>query len=130
MKALFPFYLLTFLSLAFLLSACTVSNPTAIAPVQTGVAIDWVNVIHMRGITYMVSSPNPTLTSADLGPVFGTTTFKVDGNIHDPQYHLKDGDATYLPAGTPVYTVKGHPSSVQLAAYVNGVITLYKALRS
>ena len=54
--------------------------------------------------------------------------FKVSGNVCDPNYKLKDGDAAFLEAGTPIYQVNGHTPSAELAASFNGSLVLYKAM--
>ena len=113
----------------FFLGACTPSIPGTNPPTSSHVVIDWVNAIHFNGTTYLASFSPQTLPVSKLGPLFGTTKFKVDGNVQDPNYHLKDGDATYLPVGTPVYTVKGSPSTAKLATNINGVVTLYEAIK-
>lgn len=93
------------------------------------VVIDWVDFIRFGGITYVAASPKPgrPLAGSDLGPVFATVTFKLDGNVQDPGYQSKDGDATFLDAGTKVYTVKGYRSTFRLAASENHTLTLYEA---
>ena len=93
------------------------------------VVIDWVDFIRFGGITYVAVSPKPgrPLAESDLGPVFATITFKLDGNVQDPGYQSKDGDAGFLDAGTQVYTVKGYRSTFRLAAYENHALTLYEA---
>ena len=91
--------------------------------------IDWVNFVRLGGITYL--SPGDRvgrqLTSNDLGPVFATVRFKLDGTIHDPAYHAKDGDAAFLDIGTPVYTVKNYLPTFRLAAYMHGQLVLFEA---
>src|ERR1700738_2289793 len=74
------------------------------------VSIDWVNFIRFNGITYLATSMSPQdgLPVSQLGPVFDTVKFKLDGNVHDPNYQMKDGDSAFLAAGIQVYTVKGY----------------------
>lgn len=88
------------------------------------VMIDWVNLIRFHGITYLATSN--TLPASQLGSVFDTVTFKLDGNVHDPNYQMKDGDSAFLPAGTQVYTVKGYKPAFRLAAHFAGHIQLYE----
>src|SRR5262245_44550049 len=93
------------------------------------VQIDWVDFIRFGGITYTrppVGSGR-ALNASDLGPVFATIHFKLDGNVQDPGYQSKDGDAAFLPAGTKVYAVKGYKPTFRLAAYQNGEIQLYES---
>lgn len=82
------------------------------------------------GPTQYVAGPqSPTiLQKSDLGPVYTHTKFKVSGNVCDPNYRLKDGDAAFLDAGTPIYQVIGHPPSEQLAAMFNGSLVVYQAI--
>jgi hypothetical protein len=91
--------------------------------------IDWVNFIQV-GSTQYVAGPQSTTTlkDSDLGPVFAHVKFKVSGNICDPSYRLKDGDAAFLDVGTPIYQVNGHSSSDQLAANFNGSLVVYRAI--
>ncbi|MGZ3715057.1 MAG: hypothetical protein ACXVA4_06550, partial [Ktedonobacterales bacterium] len=56
---------------------------------------------------------------------FATVKFKVDGNVSDSNYHPKDGDAAFLDAGTPVYSVKGYISTFLLAAFHNDQFIRY-----
>ena len=98
---------------------------------QTGgqnVSIDWVNFIRFNGITYLVTSmrPQDELPASQLGPVFDTVKFKLDGNVHDPNYQMKDGDSAFLAVGTQVYTVNGYKPTFRLAAHFAGHIQLYE----
>jgi hypothetical protein len=52
--------------------------------------------------------------------------FKVSGNVCDPNYRLKDGDAAFLDPGTPIYRVTGQPPGAELAARFDGQIVVYK----
>ena len=92
------------------------------------VSIDWVNFIRFNGITYLATSMHPQdgLSASRLGPVFDTVKFKLDGNVHDPNYRTKDGDSAFLETGTQVYTVKGYKPMFRLAAHFAGHIQLYE----
>ena len=91
--------------------------------------VDWVNFIQV-GSTQYVSGPEPdsAIQEGDLGPAYAYVKFKVNGNVCDPGYRLKDGDAAFLDPGTPIYQVKGHPASEQLAARFNGTLVVYRAM--
>jgi len=91
--------------------------------------IDWVNFIQV-GSTQYVAGPQPAiaLQGSDLGPVYAHVKFRVSGNICDPNYRLKDGDAAFLDAGTPIYRVNGQPPSAELAARFNRQIVAYEAM--
>ncbi len=108
-----------------LMAACQVpgSSPTCNAQ------IDWVNFIQVGTTQYVAGPQAPTvLQETDLGPVYAHVKFKVSGNVCDPNYRLKDGDAAFLDAGTPIYEVNRQRPAEQLAARFSGQIVVYKAM--
>jgi hypothetical protein len=91
--------------------------------------IDWVNFIQIGSTQYVAGPQTPTvLQESDLGAVYAHVKFRVSGNVCDPNYRLKGGDAAFLDPGTPIYQVNGHPSSEELAARFNGSIVVYRAI--
>ncbi len=99
------------------------------SPSGCNAAIDWVNFIEVGSTQYVAGLAGAgVLKESDLGPVFAHVKFKVSGNVCDPSYRLKDGDAAYLDAGTPIYEVIGRPPGQELAARFNSQITLYRAI--
>ena len=109
-----------------LTAACQLpgSSPTCNAQ------IDWVNFIQVGSTQYVAGlTQAPTvLQESDLGPVYAHVKFKVSGNVCDTNYRLKDGDAAFLDAGTPIYQVNGQPPGEQLAARFSGQIVVYRAM--
>ena len=99
------------------------------SPPACNAQIDWVNFIQVGSTQYVAGPQSPTvLQEGDLGPVYAHVKFKLSGNVCDPAYRLKDGDAAFLDVGTPIYQVNGHPSNDQLAAKFNGSLVVYRAL--
>ena len=88
--------------------------------------IDWVNFIQVGSTQYVAGPDETPLQESDLGPVYRQVKFRVSGNVCDPGYRPKDGDAAFLDPGTPIYRVSGHPPGDQLAARFNGRILLYR----
>ena len=129
-----PILLVILLSLLGLVS-CTSRSPRSSSPSPQSsqstpkVLIHWANFIHFGGISYIAApaSTGRSLTASDLGPVFATVTYKLQGNVHTPGYHSKDGDAAFLDVGTKVYTVKGYKPTFRLATQDNNDLTLYEA---
>jgi len=106
-------------------AACQLPGSTSSCNSQ----IDWVNFIQVGSTQYDAGPQSLTvLQESDLGLVYAHVKFKVSGNICDPNYRLKDGDAAFLDSGTPIYQVSGHPTSDQLAARFNGSIVIYRAM--
>ena len=128
-KRISPLTLFAVLLPFFWLAGCTSpSNGPSSSNTQHSV-IDWVNFIRIGGITYLAAPTRPgrSLTTSDLGPVLTTIVFKLDGNVQNPGYQSKDGDAAFLDAGTKVYTVNGYNLTTRLAAQENKAFTLYEA---
>ena len=114
------------LGFLFLTSACQLPGSTSTCNAQ----IDWVNFIEVGATQYVAGqgASSDNLQESDLGPVYAHVKFKVSGNICDPNYQVKDGDAAFLDPGTPIYRVSGQSPSEQLAARLNGKIVAYRAL--
>jgi hypothetical protein len=92
--------------------------------------IDWVNFIQVGSTQYVAGvQPDKTLQDGSLGSPVAYVKFKVNGNVCDPHYKLKDGDAAFLEPGTPIYEIKDHPTSEELAAKFDGTFVVYRALR-
>jgi len=109
----------------FLLTACQL--PGSARDCST-IQIDWVDFIQIGSTQYVAGPGAPTtLHESDLGPVVGHVKFKVAGNVCDPSYHPKDGDAAFLEPGAPIYQVVGRPSSQAVAAKRDGQIHTYEA---
>lgn len=101
----------------------------ACGPFGRSVEIDWLNFVQFHGIRYDIPTipVGRTPTEDDLGPTFATVRFNVADNVDDPHYQLQDGDAAYLAAGTPVYSVKGYATTFRLAAQWAGQLSFYEA---
>ena len=89
----------------------------------SNVQIDWVDFVQIGSTQYVGTGH---LQEGDLGPVLTHVKFKVDGNVCDPAYRPKDGDAAFLDSGTPIYEVNGRPVGQFVAARHDGVIELYQ----
>jgi hypothetical protein len=128
-KRIIPPTLLVVLLPLLGLVSCTPPSIGPSSPNTQHTVIDWVDFIRFGGVTYLAvpTTPGRSLTERDLGPVFATVTFKLEGNVQDPGYHSRDGDAAYLNAGTKVSTVKGYSPTFRLAVQQNNTFTLYEA---
>ncbi len=111
--------------LAGCMSPLPPQNPSGAGTSNT--SIDWVNFVRFNGITYLATPAGRNLTQGELGPVFDTVKFRLQGQVSDPQYKPKDGDAAFLNPGTPLYSVKGYVPSFRLATHQNNSVTLYEA---
>jgi hypothetical protein len=82
-----------------------------------------VDFIKLNGITYISHFRSYDLTASDLSP-FSEISHRVQGTQRGHQ--LKDGDAAFLDAGTPVYSLAGYQPTFRLAAMREGKWYIYE----
>ena len=97
---------LRYLGTLMLVPLFTVAN----CGVSSGYHIHWADFIRFNGILYLRQSATigRALRQTDLGSKFATVQIELEGHETNPSHDLRDGDAAYLPAGTPIYTVNGY----------------------
>jgi hypothetical protein len=102
------------------------------SPYRPGVhgEVDYIDAIWHDSVNYECL-PSVRVTSAQLGPVAARIrcSMATADDTHAPPQHWADDTATALPAGTPVYTVKGFSPRCRLAAYVAGTPHAYLAMQ-
>src|SRR5262245_31468866 len=85
----------------------------------SGVAVAYtpLDFVSCDGIDYIrwPEDVGRTLTRDDLGPEFGTSQCTLGDDTRGCPYGV-DAGAAFLPAGTPLYTVRGYASEFRLAA--------------
>lgn len=110
-----------FLTLA--LTACDVNPITE--------HVDWIDFVQFGGIQYLAvdfggGAVGRGLVDADLGSEFARVQFKHAERHLFGHECCQDGDAAFLDAGTPVYSVKGYKAEFRLAARGEGGLVLYE----
>jgi len=80
------------------------------------------------GIHYIrwAEEPGRALTERDLGPEFATVGCSISDDRRNCSFGL-DAAAAFMPAGTRMFTVRGHPTEFRLAAVWKDRIFLYQA---
>jgi hypothetical protein len=90
---------------------------------------DYEDFLRFGGVTYYVADHGVgrPLASGDLGLRFAVV--RANAPERDPArtYRMRDGDAAFVPAGSPVFTVKGYRPGFRLAASHHGRLRLYEA---
>lgn len=97
--------------------------------------IDWLNIFRFNGIFYysdygdVKNRPvGRLIRNTDLGFEFAKIKCNLNERVKAPnEYQSTDGDASFLPTNTPVYTVKGYKPEFRLAAYLNNQLLLFES---
>lgn len=71
--------------------------------------IDWVDFIQLDGKEYNGIHSGVLADKQYVGEKIGTVGFKVAGNVTNPSYKIRNGDAAFHEKGTEIFTVKDHP---------------------
>jgi hypothetical protein len=90
--------------------------------------IDYADVFTLEGIHYSGSYDQVITDEKIIGKEFGSIKFTIADSNVGVNYESKDGDATFLKAGTKVYSLKGHDKKDFAAAQRDGKWILYKAM--
>jgi hypothetical protein len=92
----------------------------------------WGDSIHFQGITYTHPQRDVgrAITQSDLGSQYATIRFQINGHVSNVSaYQMRDGDATELSVGTPIYAMREYQTTFRLIARVSqGNFELYQAL--
>nr|WP_144922912.1 hypothetical protein [Paenibacillus bovis] len=99
--------------LVFIVSGCNKMEQTK---------IEWNDFLQFNGGKYSSDLRAELSDTAFIGEVIGVIKHTLNGNIHDPDYESKDGDAAYLEVGTKLYSVINHPHliAVKDKSAING----------
>jgi hypothetical protein len=88
--------------------------------------IEWVDFIKLNNITYIRVHQDVPVNKDDVSP-YSEVNFRVAGNIENPNYKTKNGDAAFLEAGTPVYSLRGYAPTFRLVAEKSQGLYVYEA---
>jgi hypothetical protein len=96
--------------------------------------IDYIDFVKANGITYVgvnYFGGGPGVGRAPVEADLGPEHFRVKQMLSDgskgPEYRTVDGDSAFVPAGEPVYSLKGYATTFRLAARREGKLVLYEA---
>ena len=126
MRKIWPVWLIILL----LAAGCSIGGsdgPSESGGSGSNTVIDWVDFVKVGGnqyeSLYSLAVADPKHVTDE---VIGKVEFTVSGNISDPGYRIKDGDAAFLPVGTPLYAIEGLDPERFAAAEDDSMIHGYK----
>lgn len=97
-------------------------------PDGQGISIDWVPLVVIDGVQYQAAMPTQTLPATGTGRSLGEVRCRIADRVVDPGYQLRDGDATYLAAGTRLRATRGYDASLRIVAETDEGWVLYEAV--
>ncbi len=97
-------------------------------PMSGNSIVDYVDFVRFGGREYIAGRTGTAkkVPRASLGRLLGTVRCDLSSVQPDPDYHPVDGDAGYLPAGTPLYEIRGTPTGKRIAARVGTDWVVYE----
>ncbi|MEO7981726.1 MAG: hypothetical protein ABI807_12655, partial [Sporichthyaceae bacterium] len=90
--------------------------------------IDWVDFVRVHGRVYSraVATPGSTVDAADVAAVDSHVVCRIADVVGDPGYRARDGDASFLPAGTELHRFGSADPRLRLTANVDGEWLVYE----
>lgn len=105
----------------------TISDACPPADADGDAEISWVPFVRVNGLSYQATfAPAATVTRSQLGSTVLTVKCKIADVVGNPDYHPRDGDAAFLPAGTELREINGYRSDFRLAAWDDGAWHVYE----
>lgn len=93
-------------------------------------SVSWIDVLHVDGRTYervdVVPPHESSIDRSQLAEQLGTIRCTTADDVHDSGYDLRDGEATFLERGTPVYAIADADVSFRVAAVDAGEPVAYE----
>lgn len=83
-------------------------------------AIDWVDFVHVAGRMYVRDTAAAAVPAALVGAPLGTVRCTFSEQTSNPWLVARDGDASFLRAGTELRAVSGRPVEEVVAASEGG----------
>ncbi|MFC4799277.1 hypothetical protein ACFPA1_07895 [Neobacillus sp. GCM10023253] len=110
-----------FILIIFALTGCRST------PFDGHAVIDWVDFVKWDGIEYDGIYSGVLADEEYLGDKIGTVKFKVADNVTNPNYKIRNGDASFHEKGTEIYAIKGVPQFIAVKSNreINGYRVYY-----
>ncbi|MDF2803197.1 MAG: hypothetical protein K0S61_3100 [Anaerocolumna sp.] len=91
--------------------------------------IKWGDYVKYNGITYAgqynENDERIIVSEQDVGELIGMIKFKLQGNVHNPYYKMRNKDATILAEGIELYKILNEDSKRNIAVKIGEEYYLY-----
>jgi hypothetical protein len=94
-----------------------------------GVSIDWIDFVQWNGVTYLTAMAPISVGASEpaLGAQVATVKRTLAGSETDPHHKIQDGEAGFLAAGTPIYSLRDYKTSFRVAVNGTSGVVIYEA---
>jgi hypothetical protein len=82
------------------------------------VAIDWIDVVKLNDQKFKANNPRQEVLANEIDHKIGDIQFTLSEQVSNPNYKMRNGDATFLPEGTLIFSINNDNNSV--AALIDG----------
>ena len=82
------------------------------------VEIDWVDMVKLNDQKFKSDIPRQEVPATEIDQKIGGIKFTLSGQVNNPNYRMRNGDATFLPAGTMIFSIKNDKDSI--AVFIDG----------
>lgn len=82
------------------------------------VSIDWVDLVRVDNQKFKANYPRQEVSATEIDQKIGKIHFTLSGQVSNPNYQMRNGDATFLPEDTEIFSMKNDQNSV--AALIDG----------
>lgn len=93
--------------------------------------LKWGDYVKLKGVTYECqyneNSERVTISEEHIGELLGTTKFKLQGNVRNPYYRMRNGDASILDVKTEIYEIKNNEYKKTIAIKIASNYYLYNS---
>lgn len=76
------------------------------------VMIDWIDVVKLKNQKFETNYPRQEVSATEIDQKIGDIQFTLSGQVSNPNYQMRNGDATFLPEGTEIFSMKNDKDSV------------------
>src|SRR5690625_4976803 len=95
-------------------SSNSLSNTDSHTGTNPHIIIDWIDFVKIEDAEYHSTYTGIIADPKYIAEEIGRVNFKVDENVTNPSYHIKNGDAAFWEEGTKIFSVKNMPEFIAI----------------
>ncbi len=91
-------------------------------------AVEWVDIVHINDVTYERVYPrdDPIVEWDSVGEQIGAVSCTVGDAVQRAGYRFRNGESTFLPVESPLYTIRGVDPAFRIVALDFDITVVYQ----